>query len=201
MNHNGSYLTKDHLFALVQAYLPYYQKHGIACQLSARVYDQQLLYPTEYEAEKSVERFLYNIKAAFLKKYDEAYEDAIEWSEYIHIPCLILRFFPMDGALDEKHCKEYSFPLRKQTGLGLQRVSGEKTLRAMEKILQKKQTLVFRKDADKLCKNTFWDYLRYIFGPYGYKKTIWGIRRESILAMIIFLPAAMIVFLLVFLFS
>ncbi len=96
--------------------------------------------------------------------------------------CLVLTLIPEeDGLLKREFCKDYAFVLRKveraHIGEKPQKVAYEenKALSKIEKRIVKIIKKAEKTNAQKLCKDTFWDALRYIgSNKYEYKRKFCG---------------------------
>ena len=192
MSNSTDLLTKVQLSALLGKYIPSFEKHGVKCRLSVKVFTQTAVHSLDDDQEQSINHFLYNARALLTGLVDEAVETQIENYKYVRIPCLVLHFHPSEPSAHLNKYKQYSFPLRKQTDGRTRRVPEERILRKMDRILMRKEVLLSSQSPERVCKNTIWDYLRYIFGHYGYMQTIGCLSHEAALVCSIAIPIAVL---------
>ena len=123
--------------------------------------------------------------------------------------CLVLRFYPLNKELlKESDCKEYAFVLkdisRYEEGFApKERIFKERSIfKRIDKIIRHILKKAEKKNAAKLCKNTYIDFFKYIFlSEYGYKKSVFGIDRKAVdtVFSVIFLLVIIIIGLIIYL--
>ncbi len=123
--------------------------------------------------------------------------------------CAVLCFCPANKEfLKKSECKEYAFALyevfRHEEGFSpKEKIYNEKTvLNKIEKRIRKVLKSAEKKSAVRICKCTKFDLLRYFFKTeYGYKKTIFGIDRNTLdtIFSVSFIVVFLIIILIVYL--
>lgn len=98
--------------------------------------------------------------------------------------CIILSVSPTQkGAVRREYCREYAFALKKveRAHIGMKprkRVYEEqKVLLKIEKRINKILKKSKKSTPQKVCKDTFWDAIRYTLTRYGYKRRFLGRKR------------------------
>lgn len=175
--------TMDKIEALVAQYENRLLKKGIVCTISKKYFEAKT-------------------PAFYFRHYDHIgvlvshFIDKHENKNYKHQPnrkyCVVLCFYPNDKAQIKKNeCKEYAFVLyeisRQQEGFAPEKITHKeknilkKIRRTMNSVLKKTES----KSATEVCKETQADQLRYLIqSEYGYKKTVFGIKRNVLLDIV-----------------
>lgn len=200
MQKETTYLTKDVLYSLVNRYVPQFNEYGVDIQLRAQSYDKRILLPIEDDQKITWHRFKQDVKSIITQDIDLDEEEALFNMEFYRVPCIIVYFFPRGYSLDVQNHRQYSFPLRKQDRLGVQRVPPHKVLLRIERLLKKKLNKLCRgAEITRFCKNSIFDYFRYAYGYYGYLDKINGINRTDVQFLLasplIIIAIAIIIFL------
>lgn len=119
--------------------------------------------------------------------------------------CIVLSVLPAEkGIVRREYCKEYAFVLKKveraHIGMEPRKISyeEEKLLRKIEKRIVKILSKAQKNSTARVCKDTFFDALRYTSSKYGYKRKVLNTDRANWELIFLILGGAF-VFIIVFL--
>ena len=167
---------KNKAQAIVDEYNTQLSSLGIKVLLSKKYFESSVGERDTYHPNAGVS-LLNDVEAYFDKKKERKYKH--ERNRY---HCFILSVLPIDEkAVLREYCKDYSFVLRKvereHIGEKPQHIVYEerKVLDKIERRLQKILKRAEKMKVKKVCKDTFFDAIRYCILPkYIYKKKICG---------------------------
>ena len=163
---------REKVTALVEAYGQRLAVNGIMVAVSKKYFETDVAERSDTDVFTAVDRVLDRRRE---KKNGYHYTR----NRYHSI---VLSVLPTEkGAVRKEYCRDYAFLLKKveRAHLGLE---PEKVIYAQNKVLKKIEALLLRilrksekTTADKLCKDTLLDAVRYTMtAKYGYKRRILG---------------------------
>lgn len=179
----------DKVNALVDRYADQFAKQGVACSVSKRYFETQVdrIYSTTKFS--MFDHIIYKRAERKYKHQNNCYHS------------VLLRFTPI-GEVHSKNkgFKEYAFLLRKveRAHIGL---APEKRVYREEQVLgkiEKRIQMMLRKGktkpAEKVCRDTVLDAMRYMSYKYRYKKKVLGKDRDMIDILLIVLGGVLVLF-------
>lgn len=156
---------------LAKYYAPLFAEHGVVLDYQLRRFKQFAPSGRDYE-QRRIDKVMHNIgqwfRTLFTGKKAEPYrgeEDTAEvWS-------LILTF----STADNKAGKDYSLAYRVHVRNEKNSIRSKRLFKQAERLVKRKLRQAAKLGADCFCEESWWDVLRYVFGNYGYKRTVKGV--------------------------
>ena len=166
---------KEKAQSLIDKYSSELSKNGLKIRISKRYFEQEV---DERWASHGNGQQIFNI-------IDRAIDDKKEKKKYYYqknrYHTIVLTLMTENDTVPLEMCRDYAFAMKKteraHIGEEPRKVTykEEKLLLKIEKILQKTVKRASNKNAEKVCKDTVFDALRYSFlVKYQYKKKILG---------------------------
>ncbi len=161
----------DHVETLVSMYAPSLAEKGIVCTVSRRYFETSVI-------------------SRLGSRFDLEWDEQREQERFHGVPNryrgILLRFSPIEkGLLKREWCKEYVIIVKRidRTYRGQNPVcweqGNEMVLVKVEKRLQRIRKQAQAHDPVFVCRDTWWDAVRYIIdAKYNYKRRILGKDRE-----------------------
>lgn len=165
---------KEKVLTLIDRYAPALSERGIRLKIKKRYF------------EADVNEMIYGVNGGnIINVIDDIWYRKKEEKKYHYeknrYHCVVITVVPEnDSLLSPEMCREYAFVLKKveraHIGLKPERVEKkeEKVLANIERRILKILKKAKKRSPRKVCKDNFFDAVRYMTPKYGYKKRILG---------------------------
>lgn len=166
---------------------------GVKCTIHKRHFQQHISHephtPTNSGLFFLIDKAIHKFRLRFLPFKDDDFN------------CIVIKFEPTDTTLKKADIKEYAFIASYREDYKNRKYSSSKIPEKAEKLIRKIIKKLRKTSADKVCKDTVFDVLRYTTQvKYIYKKQILGYDRNildtavSLFFILVLVLLAVIVF-------
>ena len=163
--------------AIVAKHSEEMSSYGIKCTITQKHFQLRNSYEPHTNSGAGVllsllDRVIYKLRLKYLPFKDDDYT------------CIVIRFEPISSSIKKSEIKEYAFIKNYRRDINKKRDKSRYIPQKTEKLIKKIIKRLKKSSADKVCKDTIFDIIRYTTQvKYSYKKHILGYDKNILEAM------------------